>query len=103
MRLNYYRFPEDSNPEDRFAEGCSVVLKSGRTIYPETIPEERKSLIDHIDDTLEGISISHAKELLKKYGGCAWTEHIDRDGSVFETSEITLSGNNSKFKYNQHL
>ena len=83
MRLNYYKFPEDFNSEDRFAEGCGIALK--------------------IDDTLEGISITHAKELIKKYSGYAWTEHIDRNCSVFEISEITLSGNNSKFKYNHHL
>ena len=53
MRLNYYKFPEDFNSEDRFAEGCGIALK--------------------IDYALEGISITHAKELIKKYGGYAWT------------------------------
>lgn len=50
-----------------------------------------------------GITISYAKKLLKKKGGCAWTEHIDRDGGCFEVTDITLKGNNSKFKYNHHL
>ena len=49
------------------------------------------------------ISITTAKQLLKEKGGCAWTEHIDRDGCCFETSEIKLKGNNSKVKYNIHL
>ena len=48
-------------------------------------------------------SISNAKKLLKQQGGTAWTEHIDRDGTVFETSEIRLNANNSRIKYNQHL
>ena len=40
---------------------------------------------------------------LLQYGGTGWTEHIDRDGSCFEVSEIKLTGNNSYFKYNKHL
>ena len=50
-----------------------------------------------------GISLTLAKQLLKSRGGCAWTEHIDRDGCCFETSEIKLKGNNNKVKYNHHL
>ena len=103
MRLHYYRFPEDSDPKVRLNEGCAVILKNGDTIYPETIPDDKWPLIDHIDDTLSGISISAAKQLLKQYGGSAWTEHCDRDGSLFEVSEIKLQGNNSRFKYNRHL
>lgn len=56
-------------------------------------------------------SISEAKKLLKadlKAKGedseaCAWTEHYDRDGGMFEATPIELTGNNSHFKYNQHL
>lgn len=103
MRLHYYRFPEGSNPMDRLKEGCAVILKSGSEIYPDSIPEDRWPLIDRVDDTLSGVSITHAKALLRKYGGSAWTEHIDRNGGCFETSEITLNGNNSRFKYNHHL
>lgn len=104
MRLHYYRFPEDSDPETRFKEGCGVVLKeSGRVIYPETIPDDKRPLVECIDDTLDGITITRAKQLLRKYGGIAWTVHCERDGSPFETTEITLKGNNSRFKYNHHL
>ncbi len=103
MRLHYYRFPEDSDPLTRFQEGCAVILKTGEEIYPETIPEEKWPLIDHIDDTLGGISITTAKKLLRKYKGSAWTEHCERDGGCFEITPITLSGNNSHFKYNRHL
>ncbi len=51
----------------------------------------------------ELMSITNAKKLLRKQGGVAWTEHYDRDGGLFETSEIKLEGNNSRFKYNRHL
>lgn len=103
MRLNYYRFPEDSDPMDRFKEGCGVILKSGSEIWPETIPDDKWPLIDRIDDTLGGITVTAAKKLLRQYGGCAWTEHIERDGGVFEVTDIKLTGNNSRFKYNRHL
>lgn len=103
MRLHSYRFPEDSDPMVRFNEGCAVILKNGSEIYPETIPDDKWPLIDHISDTLGGISITHAKKLLRQYGGAAWTEHIGRSGSCFEVTEINLTGNNSRFKYSHHL
>lgn len=103
MRLHYYRFPENSDPMVRFQEGCAVVLKNGDSIYPKSIPEDKRPYVDHIDDTLSGISITEAKRLLKAYGGSAWTEHCERDGGVFEVSEISLKANNSRFKYNHHL
>jgi len=80
MRLNYYRFPEDAAPEILKDHDCT--------------PD---------DNVLGGISVIRAKELLKEYGGSAWTEHIDRDGGCFEVTEIRLKGNNSRFKYNRHL
>ena len=40
---------------------------------------------------------------MKKYGGSGCAQHFDRDGGLFETTEIILKGNNSKFKYNRHL
>lgn len=103
MRLHYYQFPKESNEIDRFNEGCPVILKNGDEIYPESIPDEKRYLIDHIGYDLMGISITHAKQLLKKYGGYAYTEHCERDGGVFEITEIKISGNNSRFKYNRHL
>lgn len=103
MRLHYYRFPENSDQMDRFREGCAVILKSGGEIWPESIPDDKWPLIERIDDTLGGISITHAKKLLRRYGGSAWTEHCERDGGCFEVTEIKLAGNNSRFKYNRHL
>lgn len=50
-----------------------------------------------------GISVTHAKQLLRERGGKAWTEHCERDGGVFEVTPIKLGGNNSRFKYNRHL
>lgn len=103
MRLHYYRFLGNSDPMVRFTAGCAVILKTGNKIYPESIPEDKWSLIEKIDDTLEGITITYAKKLLRQHGGIAWTCHCERDGSVFETTEITINGNNSRFKYNHHL
>lgn len=71
MRLHYYRFHESVDEMTIFNEGCAVILKSGSEIYPENIPDDKRPLIDHIDDVLYGIFITHAKQLLKKYGGNA--------------------------------
>ena len=80
MRLNYYEFPENTAPEILKENGCK--------------PDDR---------VLEGISVTTAKKMLREHGGVAWTEHCERDGGYFEVTQITLSGNNSRFKYNRHL
>ena len=79
MRLHYYQFPKGT-PEEILREHC-----------------------EEGEDTIMGCSITTAKKMLKQFGGTAWTDHIERDGGVFETTEITLEGNNSRFKYNHHL
>ena len=102
MRLSYYRFP-DGTPESVLLEnGCGVVLTSGVTIYPDSIPEAKRPRVECIEDTIS-CSISFAKKMIKQYGGAGWTEHIDRDGGCFEVTEIKLQGNNSRFRYNHHL
>lgn len=103
MRLNYYRFPETAEEHTLLENGCAVILKDGTEVYVDNIPENRRPFVDHIDHCLEGISVTRAKQLLKEYGGSAWTEHLERDGGCFEISEITLTGNNSHFTYNRHL
>ncbi len=102
MRLSYYEFPEGT-PESVLLENeCAVVLKDGSTVYVDSIPEDKRPMVDYIERTVS-CSVSYAKKMMKQYGGCGWTQHIDRDGGCFEVSEIKLSGNNSHFKYNHHL
>lgn len=103
MRIHYYKFPDETPVKTLLENGCAIVLKTGEEIYAETIPEEWKGEVDYIDRTLNAVSIKRAKELLKQYGGTAWTGHYDRDGGLFETTQIQLKGNNSKVKYNRHL
>lgn len=103
MRLNYYRFPEDTEEAVLLENGCAVFLKDGSEIYVEKIPEEKRILVDHVDRCVEGISVTRAKQLLRDNGGVAWTEHCERDGGCFEVTEIKLTGNNSRFTYNHHL
>ena len=102
MRLHYYKFPENTPEETLLKNGCCIVLKNGNEVYKEHIPQEHRDEVDHVDLVVSG-TISYVKSMIKKYGGTGWTEHIDRDGSCFEVSEIKLSGNNSYFKYNKHL
>lgn len=103
MRINYYRFPDDADEQVMLDEGCSVILKNGNEFYPDTIPDDKRDLVDHIDHVIGGITVTAAKKLIKKYGGSAWTEHCERDGSLFDVTPIELDGNNSRFKYNHHL
>ena len=92
MRRSFYRFPEDSDQMVRFKEGCAAILKDGREIYPESIPEERWAQIECIGDVVDGVSVTRAKELLRKYGGSAWTEHYERDGTISPTSTMKTDG-----------
>ena len=80
MRINYYKFPENISNDVLKEYG----LRGG-------------------EYTLDGMSVSEVKKLIKKYGGVGYTMHCERDGTLFETTPITLNGNNSKFKYNCHL
>ena len=80
MRIHYYKFPEGTSKD--------VMKEYG---------------LNNDEDTLSGISVSEVKRLIKTYGGVGYTMHCERDGTLFETTSITLKGNNSKFKYNRHL
>lgn len=82
MRLHYWRPAEDFSIDSiRDANIRKAVEEDGRT----------------------NTSIKEAKRLLKCYGGSAWTEHYERDGTMFEVTTITTSGNNSNHRYNHHL
>ena len=104
MRLNYYRFPDDAPVAAMVSNGCEGIREDGRMVswlQAEGISDWRGITVE--DRTLGGIKVSEAKKLLKQYGGYAWTEHCERDGGCFEVTPITLTGNNSRFKYNRHL
>lgn len=102
MRITYYTFPAETPEETLLEHGCEIILKDGSMVTADYIPDDKRELVDHIDRCVQ-VGVSVAKALIKKYGGGAWTEHIDRSGSVFEISEIKLDGNNSRFHYNRHL
>lgn len=103
MRLNYYEFPEGTSESTLLENGCEIVLKDGRTVYADSIPDDRRPLVDYICHCIGGLSVTAVKKLLRQYGGAGWTEHLERDGGCFEVTEIKPTGNNSRFKYNHHL
>lgn len=76
MRLHYYCPPD--NAKELESLGC---------------PQETEG----------GYSLTTVKQYLKQFGGHGYTCHIERDGGVFDTTEIKIKGNNSRFKYNHHL
>ena len=113
-RLNYYRFPEGVDENTRAEHGCDktsgCALNGDLNLESAGWKCERGWCCDcehicvkEVGDTLSGISVSRAKQLLREFSGSAWTYHIDRDGGVFETTEIKLKGNNSRHRYNRHL
>ena len=103
MRIHYYKFPDDTPENVLLENGCEVILKNGNSILVDSIPDDKRHLVEGINHTIYGTKVSFVKKLMKQYGGCGWTCHCERDGGVFEVTDITLKGNNSKFKYNRHL
>lgn len=112
MRISYYQFPKEVDAQTRFQNGASVLkgyCDTGRdncrgcTICEDGWSECSHFICTEAEDTVAGCSITEAKRLLRKFGGAAWTEHCERDGSVFEVTNISLKGNNSSHKYNHHL
>jgi len=114
MRINYYRFPETMDAQTRFRNGAEPIGERGCTANPDGdcpgCPHHEGNWYDcpfatvaDAEDTVGGITITRAKALLRQFGGAAWTHHCERDGGVFESTEIRLTGNNSRHKYNRHL
>ena len=106
MRINYYHFPEGMTPRERFAAYVEVFGEDvndwrGKPIVTENTADE--VIERHFPAEIEACTVTEAKKFLKLYGGNAYTEHIERDGGLFETTPIILKGNNSRFKYNRHL
>lgn len=103
MRFNYYQFPKGTPESILLKNGCAVILKSGDEIYTDSIPNDKRDLVDHISDLIYVGRVTEVKRLMRMYGGCGFTQHCERDGSLFEVTPIELTGNNSRFKYNHHL
>lgn len=112
MRINYYEFPEGIDAHTRYLNGachkagkCDTGREScrGCTLCESGWSECEYFQCTEAEDLICGCTITEAKRLLRQFGGNAWTEHCERDGGCFEVSEIHLTGNNSRFKYNHHL
>ena len=122
MRLNYYEFPDGMSEEVLkeyceiktcyfFYEGERKTIDEMLNVLTEdgTDPMKALDIMDKLpkeviyEKLVAGCSITFAKQLLKLYGGKAWTEHYERDGGCFEVTPIRIKGNNSRAKYNHHL
>lgn len=103
MRLSYYQFPSDTNEETLLKNGCSVILKDGTSKQCASIPNQYRDQIAYVDNVVGPLSVKEIKSLIRQFGGFGYTEHLDRDGGLFEVTMIQLKGNNSSFKYNRHL
>ena len=112
MRINYYKFPEGIGPNTRYKNGachkdgdCDIGKEDcrGCSVCKAGWSECVHFICTEAEDIVCGCTVTEAKRLLREFGGRAWTEHCERDGGVFEVTDIALAGNNSKFKYNHHL
>ena len=90
MRITRYRLPQTMTAREQYR-----ILKAEGYCNR---PEPPKEMTD--EEILECMGIDHicnvreAKRMLKKYGGCAFTEWFDRDGSFQDSMEIQLNGRN---------
>ncbi len=102
MRITYYRFPKEMPIRD-----CYMAWMEGEEDF-ETPPAWLT------DDEVENewprqrvTNVRKAKKFLRKFGGVAFTEHIDRDGGCFEVTPIEAERSNKGIaygaKYNRHL
>lgn len=110
MRINHYEFETDRLA---FENGCPALMNDGTyrscdEMYADgstkhySFDEIEKEGYQELDKVVT-CSVTLAKALLKKFGGKAWTNHYDRDGGLFEVTNIELKKNNSHFKYSYHL
>ena len=105
MRINYYYFPDDMSPRQRYEAHKEIFGANEdwnwRRVVTDDTPDE---LIDEwYPPVLEGCTVTTAKKFLRKFGGTACTQHFERYGSLFETTPITAKGNNSFRIYSWQL
>ncbi|MDR0920641.1 MAG: hypothetical protein LBM93_15545 [Oscillospiraceae bacterium] len=117
MKLNYYQFPDTVDEQTRADLGCMVLYEthcseeeteSCYRLHPtEEWRGEPKKLwncvscdkcVTSVGNNLGGLTITEVKKLMKKYGGCGYTTHADRDGSIQEYTDITLGNNRKSYK-----
>ena len=103
MRVTYYTFPEEVSPAD-----CISAYLKAKEWTPDMNDREDMVHYRNLKRKIEEYgeiecSVSFAKKLLGAIGGNAYTQHFDRSGCLFETTPITLVGNNSRHQYNHHL
>lgn len=124
MRLNSYCFPDDMVDGVRVHLGASFdggSCAKGHRCCDDCL--SHRDCIDFVSEVyngveigvcanivfsgvescLDGLKVSTIKSLIRQHGGTGRTEHIDRDGCVFEVTPIVVGGNNSNHKYNRHL
>lgn len=103
MRINYYEFPEGTPASVMIAEGCVGYRESDNRLahwldVGEAFTAEELDGFTVEDRRLSAIKVSKAKQLLKLYGGKAWTAHSERGGGMFDVTPIIV-GSNRKAAY----
>ena len=103
MRVTYYTYPEEVSPAD-----CISAYLKAKGWAPDMNDLADRVHFRNLKSKIEEYgeiecSVSFAKKLLRAIGGNAYTQHFDRSGCLFETTQIRLAGNNSRHHYSSHL
>lgn len=65
MKIHYYKFPENISENVRLSEGCAVRPKTGGVIFVDSIPDDKRDLVDFVDVCISGLSLKNVKKLIK--------------------------------------
>ena len=102
MRSTYYVFPDDMPIRD-----CYDAWAKGTEGYEPPPSDMTDEEVERDFPRRQFCTVTKCKKMMKKYGGYGYTEHVDRDGSMFEVTYIKAKGNNAKTtygaKYNRYL
>ena len=91
MRITYYQLPQTLSAREQYkilsAEGYCNKCEPPKDMSDEAILECMG--INH------QCSVRECKRMMKKYGGCGFTNWFDRDGSFVDSMEVRVTGRNT--------
>ena len=90
MRVTYYEFPQKMPIREAFM----AWKESGLTDRPDPPAGMTDEEVEACWPRRRICNVRTAKKFLRKYGGHAWTEWFEGDGSFCDTTEIRLEGRN---------
>ena len=91
MRITKYMLPQTLTAREQYR----ILKAEGYCTKPEPPQELTDEEILNCMGIYHVCKVSEAKRMIKKYGGCAYTEWYDRDGSFQDSMEVKVNGRNT--------